>query len=90
MDKTDQRRALRQKIAERRQQRTGGGSALTGELARRDPATALLSLGLDDPELLRNAKQIAKLDLQALKQVMNTTTGGDGDSSDDEVEAPPQ
>lgn len=68
--RAENRKLLRQKIAERRNQRSGGGGPSAAETARRDPTTALLQLGLDDADLLRNARDLVKMDVGALKQSM--------------------
>ena len=68
--RAENRKLLRQKIAERRNQRSGGGGPSAAETARRDPTTALLQLGLDDADLLRNARDLVKMDVGALKHSM--------------------
>ena len=59
-DKEAQRKLLRAKIRAQRGQRTGTSqsAAETSAALLRDPASALLALGVDDPETLANAKSI--------------------------------
>jgi hypothetical protein len=93
--RAENRKLLRQKIAERRNQRIGGGPS-AAETARRDPTTALLQLGLDDAELLRNARDLVKMDVGALKQSMRGAQAAiveeqaaPTEEDEEEEEAPP-
>jgi hypothetical protein len=93
--RAENRKLLRQKIAERRNQRSGGGPS-AAETARRDPTTALLQLGLDDAELLRNARDLVKMDVGALKQSMRGAQAAiveqqaaPTEEDEEEEEAPP-
>lgn len=70
----------------------GGGAPSIGDVARRDPATALLSLGLDDPDLIRNAHELVNMDIGTLKRSLQNVeeeVAPAADDEDDDEEAPP-
>lgn len=98
MDREEKRRLLRQKIANAKAGRTGGGPNAGAQLAaqvKADPAGALLSLGIDDAAVLSNASSLLNVD--KLKQTARSLKGGDRekrvaevvDDDEEEEEAPP-
>ena len=98
-DHEEKRRLLRKKIAERRNQRTGhcpSSAAASAAAVRKDPATALLSMGVENPELLKCANRLANMDVTTLRKALADATtcvdapkeAGNEDDDDDE-EAPP-
>lgn len=82
-DRDANRRLLRKKIAERRNHRTG---ATPPPATRKDPMTALLSMGVDNADVLRTAEQLSKLDATTIRRSLLQATET---CSDDEQEAPP-
>lgn len=71
-DREEKRRLLRQKIAARRAERTGGtASASTiATQVRNDPASALLALGVDDAAVLSQASAaLTGMNTEALRSV---------------------
>ena len=98
MDRDEKRRLLRQKIANRKNERTGGGTSSTAppvaQTIRNDMTSALLAMGIDDAHVLTQMSQLAK-NPEALKQASKTLKEAskresreEGASSDEE-EAPP-
>lgn len=103
MDRDEQRRCLRQKIAARRQQRVGhGGASSVSAALQNDPMSALMGMGVSDPSVLAQATQLAK-NPDVLRQTFRAMKSAGKDRSsrankevfaserenDEEEEAPP-
>jgi hypothetical protein len=97
LSRDEKRRALREAIRNKRSHRTGehaGNLARMQERMRRDPETALLSMGVDDVDVLQNAKHV----VQAAKQMVGahkvcgpkSHTEPQSETVVDEEEAPPE
>lgn len=69
----DLRRALRNRIREKRNPSAGGGPQLPQRL-RDDPVGTFLRLGLDDAELLKNANDMVKNSKNMLHQLRNASS----------------
>lgn len=102
MSRDEYRARLREKIATSRNQRCGTGSSgtPTARAVRKDPTTALLSLGVDDPNVLHNARDICNADAAAIKSVVKkmakqerrkkaVVKPTEASAESDEEEAPP-
>ena len=84
----DERAANRKKLREKiREKRNGGTNASQAEAIRRDPQTALLQMGVDDPVTLSMAKNMVK-NPQAFLQTMRQMVAEEKNDSEEE-EAPP-
>jgi hypothetical protein len=84
------KRRLRNKISEKR-----GDVPSIAKNMKKDPQTAMMSMGIDDPELLKLAPSLLKnpqTALQNLKQQLSTVGGvklEKKQEDDEEEEAPP-
>lgn len=85
MDDQERRKRLKEKIREKRGERTGGGGGASSSNCRKDPATALLSMGIDDPDILRAAPAIASKPREALRRLREAASLPEGNSSDEEA-----
>ena len=87
MDDQQRKKRLKEKIREKRGERTGGGGggASPSSNCRKDPATALLSMGIDDPNILRAAPAIASKPREALRRLREAASLPEGGSSDEEA-----
>ena len=68
----EDREALRRKLRDKIKGKRNGGKSEGPELTRRlkdDPATLMLSMGIDDPQLLGNAKSMVKNPQAALRDL---------------------
>lgn len=94
VNEAERKKQLRARLKDLRRQKRGGGGSNPSTLAdqlKRDPAGAFLSLGIDDPELLKRASSIVKQPQQALQSIKKAAAEErirDETDSDDE-EAPP-
>jgi len=77
MDDKERRKRLKEKIREKRGERTGGGGASSSN-CRKDPATALLSMGIDDPDILRAAPAIASKPREVLRRLREAASLPEG------------
>lgn len=74
------RKRLRNKIKNKR------NSSEVSQQIKKDPQTALMSLGIDDPNILKNAKHIVQNPTEFLKSI-NSKNEND---SEEEEELPPE
>ena len=79
------REELRQRLKERRRGLRDGTTASTAQTLKKDPMTAMLAMGIDDPEVLKHAKAIVKNPTSFLKSMASETPI----EGDDDEEAPP-
>ena len=98
MDEREElRRRLREKIRGKRD--SGGGGPQLAQRLREDPTTAMLQMGLDDPNMLKNARNIVKRPQEFLRAATEgvCVAAADNtkeeatkqDTDDDDEEAPP-
>lgn len=90
------RRRLREKIKGSRSNANQPSNQDMADKLKRDPTAALLSMGIDDPNILKNAKSIVDNPHEILRhmkfdqkeETKNTKTNTDNESSDEEL--PPE
>ena len=66
MDSKPSREELKKKL---REKINGKKNNELAKNIKNDPQTAMLSMGIDDPEILKNAKSIVKNPMSALKNI---------------------
>ena len=97
MDKPVSREELRQRLKNKIKGKRGGGdnsSSLSAKI-KADPASAMLALGLDDPDILKNARDIVRNPHNFLKSAVEKAhsvteqRSVNKDEIEDDEEAPP-
>lgn len=94
-DRDELRKKLRAKIRSKKQG-GGDGNLDLAKKMKQDPTSALMSMGIDDPSLLRNANSILTNPQQVLQNLKNQLGNDNEDSkkddsieTDEEEELPP-
>ena len=96
-EKTESKEELRKRLREKIKSKRGGTSSMSdmSNQMKKDPQTALMSLGVEDMTILKNAKSIVKNPSNFLKQNLendnNKTILEKKESHDsDDEEMPPE
>ena len=90
MDDTSKREDLRRKLREKIKGKRSGPDASLSNRMKSDPASTMLAMGLDDPELLKNAKDIVRDPQSFLKTALGRVSAENTECEDEgEEEAPP-
>lgn len=90
MSETVSREELRKRLRDKIKGKRSGDSNSVSEMSRnlkKDPQSALMSLGVDDAEMLKNAKNIVKNPHDYLKNVIanETNTSKNNEATDKKV-----